>query len=125
SLPAGELPHRDVHALFAERSVAGITVVLYGRDARGKARVAWLNTDATSHTVFRHRLHLVADKLLGARTPALVGFFGFRPTPRPRSDHLVVAIAPPGTTALEWRGDGSRWPAIPSTDGAGLPSEPT
>lgn len=125
-LPKAELPHHDVHVLFAGKSVAGKTVVLSGTDALGHARVAWLNTDATSKTAFRHRLHLVADKLLeDPEGTSLVGFYGFRPTPRPSNDKLLIAIGPPGTASLQWSAQGEEWRRVPTTNGAGLLVHPS
>jgi hypothetical protein len=120
-LPASELPHRDVHALYAGKSVAGKTVVLTGIDARGYRRIVWLNTDPTSTTPFRHRLHLVADVLAPTGDDAgLIGFYRWRPTPRPTQDHVVIAIAAPGTTNLQWRDQFGGWRTLPSRDGAGM-----
>ncbi|HET7530649.1 MAG TPA: hypothetical protein VFJ98_06780 [Mycobacteriales bacterium] len=125
-LPASEQPPRDVHALYAGKSVAGKTVVLTGIDARGFRRIVWLNTDPTSTTPFRHRLHLVSDVLAPTGDDAgLVGLQAWRPTPRSTRDHVVIAIAPPSAEALQWTDQFRSWAPLPSRDGAGLEVVPT
>ena len=120
-LPASEQPPRQVRALYAGESVAGKTVILTGLDARGFRRIVWLNTDPTSTTAFRHRLRLVADVLAPTGDDAgLIGLYRWRPTPRPTQDHVVVALAAPGTSNLQWRDQTGGWRAIPTQNGAGL-----
>ena len=118
-VPEEELPHRDVHLLYAGHTVAGHIVVLTGKDALGQRRVVWMNENAASTTPFRHRLHIVKDLLAPTgRNAGIVAFYGWRPTQRPTNDHVLVAIAAPDTTNLQWRHDGSGWQALPSNDGA-------
>jgi hypothetical protein len=118
-LPPRELPHRDVTVLYAERTIAGDVVVLTGVDALGHRRIAEFDTDATSTTVFRHRLHLVADLLAPTGHAAgLVAIAAPRHTPRKTDDDLLVAIAAPGTRVLEWRDDVTHWAKLPVVDGA-------
>jgi hypothetical protein len=118
-LPLHELPHRDVAVLFAAHTVAGDTVVLRGRDARGRDRIAWFCTDAASTTPFRHRLHLLSDALAPTGNHArLLTFVAPRPTPRPTDDTLLIALAAPGTRTLEWHNDQTRWQPMTAVDGA-------
>jgi hypothetical protein len=125
-LPESELPHRQVHALYAGKSVAGQTVVLTGVDARGFRRIAWLNTDPTSMTPFKHRLHLVSDVLAPTGDDAgLIGLQAWRPTPRPTQDHVIIAIGPPTAEDLQWADQLGRWRALPSRAGAGLVTVPS
>jgi len=120
-VPKAELPHRDVHVLYAGHTVAGNAVVLTGEDALGNQRVAWLNTDAASTTPFRHRLHIVKDVLAPTgREAGVVAFYEWRPTTRPTNDHVLIAIAPPGTKNLQWRDDINGWRPLPTFDGASV-----
>jgi hypothetical protein len=121
-VPARELPHRGVRVLYATRSVAGDSVVLTGTDAFGRQRIAWLNTDPTSRTPFRARLHLVADVLAPTGNAArLINLFSPRPTPRPTDDMVLIALAPPGTVNMQWRYEPSRtWEPLVATDGAAV-----
>jgi hypothetical protein len=119
-IPGRELPHHDVTVMYAERTSAGDVVVLTGVDALGHRRIAEFGTDVTSTTVFRHRLHLVADLLAPAGDAAgLVAIDAPRHTPRKTDDDLLVVIAAPGTTHLQWRDESTRWAALPATNGAG------
>ena len=120
-VPAAELPHHDVHALYAGSSVAGETVVLTGVDREGQRRIVWLNTNPTSRTAFRHRLHLVADVLApDGNDTGLIGLYAWRPTPRPTSDYVVLGIGAPTTRDLQWADELHHWRSLPSRDGAGL-----
>ena len=120
-VPTAELPHRDVQPLYAGHTVAGNIVILTGKDALGQQRVVWLNENAASTTPFRHRLHIVKDVLAPTgRDAGIVAFYGWRPTPRPTNDHVLVAIAPPGTTNLQWSDESNQWRRVPSDDGAGV-----
>lgn len=118
-LPPAELPHRDVRVLYAQRTVAGDVVVLTGVDAKGHQRIAEFDTDATSTTVFRHRLHLVADLLAPTGDAAgLIGIDAPRHTPRKSDDNLLVVLAAPGTAQLQWRDEMTHWQNLPTVNGA-------
>lgn len=119
-IPARELPHTDARLLYATRTEAGDTVVLTGKDAFGRQRIAWFNTDPTSRTPFRHRLHLVADVLAPTDDRArLIVLYAPRSTPRPTDDAELIALAPPGTNGLQWRDEVRGWRSFATTDGAG------
>jgi hypothetical protein len=119
-LPPRELPHRDVRVLYAERTLAGDVVVLTGVDGLGHRRVAEFDTDPTSTTVFRHRLHLVADLLAPADARAgLIAIDAPRHTARKSHDDLLVMLAAPGTKRLQWQNLGRPWQTVPVVNGAG------
>lgn len=121
-VPARELPHRDVRVLYATRTAAGDSVVLAGQDGFGRTRIAWLNTDPTSRTPFRHRLHLVADVFAptGSASRLLV-LYAPRPTTQPDTDHALIALAAPGTARLQWNADWFHgWRDLAVTDGAAI-----
>src|SRR4051794_39310486 len=118
-LPSLELPHRDVRLLFATHTEAGDTVVLRGTDALGHKRIAWLNSDPTSKTPFRNRLHLLGDILAPKGSQShLLALWGPRPTTRPTDDSLLVALAPPGTRTLQWHDVDQPWQTLDVVDGA-------
>jgi len=120
-LPPRELPHRDVRVLYAERTIAGDVVVLTGTDAFGRQRIAEFGTDATSTTVFRHRLRLVADLLAPTgKNSGLVAIDAPRHTARKSHDALLVVLAAPGTKHLEWQNEGRPWQTVPVVNGAGF-----
>ncbi len=118
-LPHRELPHSDVTVLYAEHTIAGNVVVLTGVDALGHRRIAEFDTDATSTTAFRHRLHLVADLLAPTGDAAgLIAIDAPRDTPRKSNDDLLVVLAPPATKLLEWRDQMHHWQPLPAVNGA-------
>ncbi|MDQ1698199.1 MAG: hypothetical protein QOG34_62 [Frankiaceae bacterium] len=118
-LPARELPHRDVTVMYADHTIAGDVVVLTGIDAAGHRRIAEFDTDATSTTVFRHRLHLVADVLAPTGDAAgLIAIDAPRHTPRKSDDDLLVVVTAPGTKRLQWRDETTGWHNLPAVDGA-------
>ena len=117
-LPTRELPHRNVQLLYATHTEAGNTIVLRGKDALGHDRIAWLNTDPTSTTPFRNRLHLLGDVLAPKGNQShLLALWGPRPTPRPTDDSLLVVLAPPGTRTLQWHDLSTRWQELDVVDG--------
>jgi hypothetical protein len=119
-LPPRELPHHDVAVLYAEHTIAGDVVVLTGVDALGQRRIAEFDTDATSTTVFRHRLHLVADLLAPTGDGAgLIAINAPRHTPGKSDDDLLVVLAAPGTQRLQWRDEATHWADVPAVNGAG------
>lgn len=118
-LPTRELPHHNVRLLYATHTEAGDTVVLRGTDALGHQRIAWLNTDPTSKTPFRNRLHLLGDVLAPKGSQShLLALWGPRPTTRPTDDSLLVALAPPGTRTLQWHDLDQPWQTVEVVDGA-------
>src|SRR3954453_472391 len=118
-LPTRELPHRDVRLLFATHTEAGDTVVLRGKDGLGHTRIAWLNTDPTSRTPFRNRLHLLGDVLATKGSQShLLALWGPRPTTRSTDDSLLVVLAPPATRTVQWHDEGQPWRTVDVTDGA-------
>jgi hypothetical protein len=118
-LPAAELPHQDVHVLYAQRTISGDVVVLTGVDAKGHQRIAEFDTDATSTTVFRHRLHLVADLLAPSGDKAgLIAIDAPRHTSRKSDDDLLVILAAPGTPLFQWRDQATGWRSVRAANGA-------
>src|SRR3954447_19364257 len=117
-LPTRELPHHNVRLLYATHTEAGDTVVLRGTDALGHKRIAWLNSDPTSKTPFRNRLHLLGDVLAPKGSQShLLALWGPRPTTRPTDDSLLVALAPPGTRTLQWHDLDHPWQTVEVADG--------
>jgi hypothetical protein len=118
-LPTRELPHRDVRLLYAAHTEAGDTIVLRGKDALGHDRIAWLNSDPTSTTPFRNRLHLLGDVLAPKGSQShLLALWGPRPTTRPTDDSLLVVLAPPAIRSLQWHEEGQPWQSIDPVNGS-------
>lgn len=118
-LPAAELPHHDVRAIYAADTIAGKVVVLEGVDALGTHRLAVFGTEVFSKTAYKDRLHLLSDKP-SSRGARIVAWDLPKTTPRPTEDRLLIVLVAPKTTTVQWRGiDTGGWQTLATPGGAG------